>query len=71
MKLVKVNKILEFVNKEFQYYSGYPNCSEGDYMYECAMKDARDKIKAFLKAQPIIEVAPDGLIKKGERHDGD
>lgn len=58
LNLVEVDKVLEFVNKEFQYCSGYPNCGEGDYMYECAMTDARNRIKAFLKAQPTVEAAP-------------
>lgn len=37
-------KLKENVKMELRYSSGYPNCSEYDYAYECAMHDARKKM---------------------------
>lgn len=34
-------KIKEKLITKLNYSSGYPNCSEYDYAYECAMNDAR------------------------------
>ena len=37
-------KIKEKIIMKLNYSSGYPNCSEYDYAYECAMSDARKQV---------------------------
>lgn len=37
-------QIKEKLRMKLNYSSGYPNCSEYDYAYECAMSDARKQV---------------------------
>ena len=45
-----VDGVVEQLNKELSFSSGYPICSEYDYAYECATNDSRKKAIEIVKA---------------------
>lgn len=44
-----IDDLIEKLDMKLTYYSGYPNCSEYDYALECALNDARRKVKEIAK----------------------